>query len=323
MKNYLLFFSLFSINPVFSQQAAQFYQTVNGEYAFKFDGNSCTLYELSRYETYVYRKGELTHAGEFKKQSDSLGIIFSNGIFAISYDYKYFRVLKLKNGKPKDRLTFLAKKLENPAKIHEGINHAFWDAEYRKTIDQISRDFPLFSDYYYRNGFEVWNSFNFKQALPEEFEALANLQNDLLRDSLSNTNLKLIELNESINNQMDTLTIEPLKSNFLSHPLYNYAYSEYTDQMLESLAEKRPDLFFRLADSQFNEKKFIFDQVLYARNANKALKKYDTDSPVKKEYLKYKRKESLKGGLILTGAIFLESAIIGGLVTGIVYMVAN
>jgi hypothetical protein len=323
MKNYLLFLFLFLGSTAFTQQSEQFYQTVNGEYAFKFDGNICTLYELSRYENYIYREWELTHTGEFKNPSDSIGILFSNGVYAVSYDYKDFRVLKLKNGKPKNRLTFLAGKLDNPAKVYEGINYAYWDAIYRKTIDRISREYPLFNDYYYRNRLEVWDSFDFKQVLPEVFETLANRQNELLSDSLSNTNRGLIALNDSIEEQLDVLDLETLKSNFLSRPIHNYAYSTYTDEMLESVAENRPDLFFALAESFPNERNPIFDNVLYARRANKVLKKYDTDSPVKKEYLKYKRKQSLKGGLILTGAILLETAVIGGLVTGVVYLFAH
>lgn len=320
MKNCLLFLILFLISPAFAQQPEQFYQTVNGEYAFKFDGNRCTLYELPGYDGYVYREWELTHAGEFKDQSDSLGILFSNGVFAISYDYKYFRVLKLKRGKAKNRLTFLAKKLDDPSRIYEGINHTYWDAVYRKTINETKHNYPLFEEYYYRNGSVIWRSFDFKQASPEEFEVLANRQNELLKDSLSNTNLELIALNDSIEKHMDSLTLEELKGNFLSRPLHHYAYGEYTDQMLGSVAEKRPDLFFELVESLPNEKEFIFDQVMYTRDANKVLKKYHTDSPVKKEYLKYKRRENLKGGFILTGAILLETGMIGGLITGIVYL---
>jgi hypothetical protein len=323
MKKYLLFLFLFLGFAAFTQQTEQFYQTVNGEYAFKFDGDICILYELSRYDSYVYQEWDLTQTAEFKKQSDSLGILFSNGLMAISYDYKYFRVLELKRGKPKDRLTFLAKKLDNPAKVYEGINHAYWNAVYKQTIDQISRDYPLFNDYYYRHGFDAWNSFDFKQALPEEFESLANRQNEFIRDSLSNTNRRLIALNDSIEDQMDVLDLETLKSNFLSRPMYNYAYSTYTDEMLESVAENRPDLFFALAESLPKEKEFIFDQVLYTGDASKSLRKYSTDSPVKKEFLKYKRKESLKGGLILTGAVLLETGVIGGLVTGMVYLFAH
>lgn len=318
MKKILLFFALFLMRSAFAQPE-QFYQTVNGDYAFKFEGNVCQLYALSDYENRVYREWELGPVHKTIGQ-DSSRILFSNGQYAISYDYKYFRVLKLKNGKSKKRLTFPAKKLDDPVKIYEGINRAYWDVLYRKTIDQVNRDYPLFSDYYYGNGPSVWESFDFKQALPEEFETLANRHNELLSDSLSNTNLKLIALNDSIKNQMNTLTLEVLKRNFLSHPLYNYSYSQYTDELLESVAEKRPDLFFDLAESLPNERKFIFDQVIYARNANKALKRYDTDSPIKKEYLKYKRKENWKGGLILTGAVLLETAVIGGLVTGIVYL---
>ncbi|MDF3026112.1 MAG: hypothetical protein K0S23_419 [Fluviicola sp.] len=319
MKNCLLFLFLILGSAAFTQQTEQFYQTVNGDYAFKLDGKTCILYELSRYDNYVYKEWELTHAGEFKNTSDSIGIIFSNGVFAISYDYKYFRVLKLKHGKPKDRLTFLARKLDDPGKIYEGINRAYWEVLYRKTINQINSDYPLFSDYYYRNGPLVWESFDFKQALPEEFESLANRQNELIRDSLANTNMRLIALNDSIEKHMNVLTPEMLKKNFLSRPLHDYSYGMYTDEMLESVAEKRPDLFFDLAEALPNERTFIFDQVVYSR-ANKALKRYNTDSPIKKEYLKYKRRENWKGGLALTGAVLLETGIIGGLITGIVYL---
>lgn len=169
----------------------------------------------------------------------------------------------------------------------------------------------------------MWNSFQFKQAVPEEFEVLAKEQNELLRDSLSNTNSKCIALNDYIEKNINSLTLEELKNNFLSRPPHDYLYGEYTSEMIELVAEKRPDLFFALAESLPEEQETIFNQVTLDRDVKKSLKNYETDSPIKKEYFKFRRKENLKWVFIASGFILLETAIVGGIVTGIVYLAVH
>lgn len=324
MKNYLLVSLLLIVKTVFAQAPEVFYQTSDKNYAFTFDGNSCKLYALSGDNEWVSGEWELDPVSKFGNQSDSLGILFSNGQYAISYDYKYFRVCKLKNGKMKDRHTYVAKKLENPSVIYQAINHSYWNVLYRKTMENIESNYPLFREYRYRSyrpgDYSIWESMSFKQESPESFELLAAERNKLLIDSLTSTNKQLISLNDSIEKNMHTLTVEELKNNLMSRPIHIPAYNEYQEIMLESVAVKRPDLFFELVESLPDEKKYLFNKV-YAGDAFKSLKKFDTGAPVKKEYLKYRRRENWKAGLLITGASLLEIGVIGGAITGIVYWV--
>jgi hypothetical protein len=137
---------------------------------------------------------------------------------------------------------------------------------------------------------------------------------------LTSTNKQLISLNDSIEKNIHALTVEELKNNLMSRPIHIPAYDEYQEIMLESVAVKRPDLFFELVESLPDEKKYLFNKV-YAGDAFKSLKKFDTGAPVKKEYLKYRRRENWKAGLLITGASLLEIGVIGGAITGIVYWV--
>ena len=320
MKNYLIVLFLLVSGISFSQEEETFYQTTNGEYAFKLKGETCILYQFSRYENSVYREWELDRVDRFKGELDSLGTLFSDGEYAVSYDYKYFRILKLKRGKPKDRRTFVAKKTDDPSCIYAAINHAYWDKLYEETLVETANTYMFFEyDYYHREG-DLWESIPFKYVESKTFEKLANERNQQLKDSLALTNQQLISLNDSIEKNMTTLTLEELKSNFLGRPLRQFSYSTYQNEMLESVAEKRPDLFLDLAEALPAEKEYIFDLVLFGSTA-KSLKKFETDSPVKKEFLKYRRRERTKVGLIMTGIVSLQAAVIGGAITGIVFWI--
>lgn len=323
MKNYLLVSLLFFVKTVFSQNPEVFYQTSDKNYAFKFEGNSCTLYKLSPYN-WVSGEWELGAVYKTGNQSDSLGILFSNNQYAISYDYKYFRVCKLKNGKVKDRLAFVAKKLEDPSGVYEAINHSYWDVLYRKTIENIESNYPHFREYRYRSyrpgDYLIWESMTYKQQTPKTFELLAAERNKLLADSLVQTNRQLISLNDSIEKNIHTLTLEELKNNLMSRPIHILPYDEYQDVMLTIVAQKRPDLFFDLAETLPDEKNYLFNKA-HPGDIFKSLKKFETDSPVKKEYLKYRRRQNFKAALMITGAGLLEVGIIGGAITGIVYWV--
>lgn len=102
--------------------------------------------------------------------------------------------------------------------------------------------------------------------------------------------------------------------------LHGNGFNQYQLIMLESLAMKRPDLFFELAEALPDQKEYLFDQV-YIGDAAKSLKKFETDSLIKKEFLKYRRKERMKFGLLVTGIVSLQTAVNGGAITGIVFWI--
>ena len=322
MKNYLVVFFLSLAGISFSQKAETFYQTENGEYAFKLDGETCILYHLSRYDQLVYREWEIypTHQSGFESQLDSLGIIFSNGQYAISYDYKYFSVCDLKNGKVKKRRTYVAKKMADPTEVYKAINHAYWNVLYQKMISEIQYDFPLFNEFHYHYRQTNWSIAEAKQSIPEQFEVLAKEQIGKLKDSLSKANLKLTALNDSIEKNIQTLTLEELKRNWSERPIHHYAYDEYQQVMLHTIAENRPDLFFDLAQALPEERAYLFGKI-YQKEAIKSLKRYETDSSIQKEFRKFRRKQAWRVGLITTGVVTLQTAVIGGAITGIVFWI--
>nr|WP_294859813.1 hypothetical protein [uncultured Fluviicola sp.] len=322
MKNSLVILFLCLTGISFSQKNETFYQTSTGEFVFKFEGEDCILYRISKYDNMAYREMEMHPTHRAKSQLDSLGVLFSNGQYAISYDYKDFRLCSLKKGRVKDNRAYVAKKLDDPSKVYEAINHRYWYEASKKTLDEINNDYPLFNGYYHRYDTSSWDSISFQQVVPEEFEQRANHQIEGLKDSLDNLNCKLIALNDTIEMYMEILTLEELKRNYLNRPLDSYAYDQYQDEMLESVALNRPDLFFELAEALPNEKDAIFYSVSYSRDVKKSLKSVP-DSPIKKEFSKYRRKEKWKFGLIVSAAITIETAIIGGIITGIVYLIVR
>ncbi len=326
MNHWLLFVLILMVHPVVAQNRNPFYQTENQQYAFQWEGNTCKLYELSVYSREVYSVTTLYPTARHGNETDSLGILFSNGQYAVSYDYKYFRFLRLKNGKPKNRLTYVARRVEDPSKIYEAINATYWKSLYEQTRHEIETAFPDFPEYYYSNysGFrESWKTIHFKQLEPEQFKILADQRNEFLKDSLTTTNQYLMNLNQAVEQQLDTLSLPGLKQNFESRPLGVYEYRPYTDKMVQLVAEKRPDLFIGLVEVTPERTEYLFDQVYFFKAARKSIRNYETDSPVKKAFFRYRRRELFKFGVVVTAVGTLELGVIGGAVTGLVYLFRN
>ncbi|MNV35102.1 hypothetical protein D3C71_1265380 [compost metagenome] len=311
----LLLLLIFCESKLFSQETPQYYQTANQRYTIELQDGECILYELSGHGSLIATY-DLKAEREIRNRNplDSLGILFSNQFYAVSYDYKYFRVLKLKNGKAKDRNTYIARRLTDPGKVYEAVNREYWYDIYERTSDEVSQDFPLFFDYRYCYKYNSWSALSFKQVNPEEFETLANARNLQLKDSLIKTNQYCQNLLDSVKVKMTSLNLEEWKSAYTSFPLTDYAYSEYAQEAINVVAEQRPDLFLKLAETLPTEKEDLFRNV-YSKEAKKALKNYETDAPIKKEYFKYKRRTSFKTGMIIAGATILEVGILTGLIS--------
>lgn len=308
----LLAFAFLFHWSVFAQRDAQFYQSENKKYAFKLEGNSCTLYELDNYNTAVYYEYDLVAEREMEQPKDSMGILYRNNFFAVSYDYRQFSVVKLKKGKPKQ--SYRAQKLEDPRKLFEVINHSYWNKAYDRMLDELEYEFKLFGSYRYRDFNDSWEQVDFRQVYPEGFELQATQQIARIKDSITGINRELISLNETVTNNIHTLTPEALKENFRKRDLHAYAYSKYTHEFLSTVALMRPDLYLELTETFPEEKKFLYREAAFNREMHRAIRKDAAPGPVKKEYLKFKRREHLKAGLILTGVVIIDAAVITGLV---------
>ncbi len=302
-------------STLFSQEIPQFYQTENQKYTIEFHDSQCVLYELSGHGAFadVYH---LKPERPFRNPMDSLGILYSNEFFVVSYDFKYFRVSKLtKKGKVKDRNTYVARSLQDPGKVYEAVNREYWYTIYEKTNDELESEFPMFLNHQY--GFnlrsETWAVLSFKQAHPKEFKILADARNMKLKDSLTAVNQYYLGLLNSLETGADSLDLEKWKLTYSQFPTNESVYSRYTQEAVNTIAEERPDLFFGLVETLPAEEKYLFSRV-YSKEATRSLKSYETDAPVKKEYFKFKRRANFKFIMTATGVIILEAGIITGLI---------
>ncbi|WP_300664053.1 hypothetical protein [Fluviicola sp.] len=309
----LILLLIFGESNLFSQENPQYYQTANQRYTIELHEGGCVLYELTGYGTLI-AVYDLKPERKFLNPSDSIGMLFSNQFFAVSYDYKYFRVLKLKHGKAKDRNTYVARSLKDPGKVFEAVNREYWYTVYEKTSDELKYNFPMFYDYRYDSRARTWSGLSFKQVSPGEFEILANARNLELKDSLTKTNRYCQSLLDSVEIRMKSMNLEEWQSTYTKFPLNDYMYSEYVQEAINAVAEERPELFFELAETLPTEKEYLFSKI-YSKEVNKALKNYQTNAPVKKEYFRYKRRTNFKTGLIMTGITILEVGIATGLIS--------
>ncbi|MNJ91962.1 hypothetical protein D3C87_96170 [compost metagenome] len=311
MKNFGLFILIFLVQwGVFAQRDAQYYQTEVGNYAFKLEENSCTLYTLSQNNQMISYESDLAATRKMDNPTDSLGILYSDPFFGISYDYRHFSVVQLKKGKIKK--WYRAKKLENPGELFEAINHRHWDEAYDRMLDEVEHDYKLFGGYRYRDFDDSWQQVEFKQVSPEEFEFQAKQRIALEKAILVQTNQQLISLNDTIKNNIHTLTFEELKSNFQSRPLNEYAYGKYTLELLNTVSLTRPELYLELAEALPEEKKFLYTEAAFNRDMHRSIKKNVEPGPVKNAYMKFRRWEHFKAGLVLTGVAILDVGIITG-----------
>jgi hypothetical protein len=193
------------------------------------------------------------------------------------------------------------KPVVNPAYANQQINNGYWFGSFFRMSDSINARFPM-QHYSFRKGIPFWKQFTNKDIPYREFFAFTNTQIQLLRDSITAEHIQHTRLTQYLIDSMTTLDYAALKDGLDKLPKPGSYENQYFNKAVQAVCDKRPELFFKLAEDRPREKSNIF----YIGSSDKAtaqkLKAVNTDSPVKKEFIKELRWE--KGFKIKTAVIY-------------------
>ncbi|WP_343605210.1 hypothetical protein [Fluviicola sp.] len=310
----ILLFFLFSGRVLLAQNAPVYYRTEHKSYFFELSETGCTVYEILKYGG-LWETQVLMQEHPLTQPSDSIGVLYRNKVYAVSYDQNRFTLSKVKgNGKISTKKTYVATKMDDPVFVYNALNLDYWGDLYDKTVTQVGLHYPDFNGTYYKYYRRNLPELNFTEA-PEVFRPLADEAKLALRDSLMRTNEHCKDLKDSVRNHLHSIDLAKFKSIYVQFPMGSYEYTSYLRETVNLVAEQRPDLFYGLADEMPTEKEHLFSMVSYAKDTKKALKEDQTNIPVKKEYFKYRRITRLKEGLVLTAATIIQVGLVTGLVS--------
>lgn len=303
---------VFSVKTVFAQETPRFYRSENHDYFMELSESGCVLYEILE-DGNLWDTRKLVAKRDFNSKSDSLGIIYFDQMYAVSYDDETFRVAKLNgrgNIRKKKQYTMLP--MDDPAWVYEAVNREYWSTIYGETLGKIQRDYPEFNSVYYLSYHRTsWPPLNYTEA-PSTFVTDAQESNRELLDSLTKINERCLSLKRSIRDKLGIIRVEELKTIYVQFPLNNYEYENYVQETINMVAEQRPDLFFELVEKIPTDKEYLFSMI-HSKEVNKSLRAYQTKDPVKKEYFKYKHINDLKNGLIVTAYTIVQVGLLTGM----------
>jgi len=171
-------------------------------------------------------------------------------------------------------------------KDYREINRAYWMDAFVNLANEINTRFSW--QHYSFRGFHKYDHGN-QDLLPyEEFKILADKKINELRDSLISKHSNYTSITNEVINNFGSIEYSVLKrslENFVEKQEYSYF-----NIILQKVCKERPEWFYKLAEDMPSNKELMFSSV-YGSSTVKKLKAVKTGSPVKKEFIKYKRKD--------------------------------
>lgn len=213
-----------------------------------------------------------------------------------SYSGKHFRIiltgkgLCLVSGSKKKRTCWLHRPIDTNLANNQ-LNNAWYLRHYFDLDRELSEVYPL-SYHDFREGFDTW------EKLPEheknmpylQFRAFADEKLKQMKDSITTLHGKCIILKNNIIQNIHSLDYNVLKDS-LNHLLVVYGGpSRYFGLVIDTVALRYPEYFFRLAEDLPQHKQSILSNGIYNKQAFSGLASVEGHDEVKREFLK-KRKE--------------------------------
>lgn len=221
---------------------------------------------------------------------------------------KYY--LKLERTGPKKHEAVELNLSNSVEKDYLEINRAYWLDAFIKLSIEINSRFSL--QHYSFRGFHNFDHGN-QDLLPyEQFKILADNKIKTLRDSLISKHSNYTSITNDVINNFGSIEYSLIKERLEKLGEKPEGYS-YFNVILQRVCNERPEWFYKLAEDIPSNKELMFSSV-YGNSIVKKLKAVKTDSPVKKEFIKYKRKDRRLTftaiGTSIVGAALLGFAVI-------------
>ena len=199
---------------------------------------------------------------------------------------------------------------DNIEKDYLEINKAYWMDAFVNLSTEINSQFSI-QHYSFRgyNHFDMGN----QQLLPyEQFKILADKKINELRDSLVFKHSNYTSITNEVLDNFRTIDYGFLKERIEKLGKTPDGF-DYFNVIIKKVSSEKPEWFYKLAEDIPSNKELMFASV-YGSSVVKKLKAVETDSPVKKEFLKYKRKDRRFTfeaiGISIMGAALLAFALL-------------
>ena len=248
-----------------------FYVELNGEQG--------TLYSLGRWLDVAGSGYSIIYTDTITKQAETSDFLFTGDKSTIQQSgNKLYLVAQHRKGTKKMEIDTSS----NTALINTNINNAYWWDSFLKLCSDIN--------YSFRNGFGLWNSFDNKSIYHKDFRVYADSRIKMLRDSIVAVRAPYVLLTNEVIKNITTIDYASLKDSVSKLIAENLYQSSYFGTVINSICNNRPDLFFKLVEDIPGKKEMLFDAV-GDKEAIKKLKATATNSAVKKEFFKAKKRD--------------------------------
>lgn len=197
-------------------------------------------------------------------------------------------------------------RVEDPQTLNEDLNESYWFTNYIKMIREIDTIYP-YANFSMETGWYNWRGFTNKNSYYEDFRAFVDGYIPSYKDSILQAHAAYTKILEGMQSNMMDLTADESIKEIQQFPNSKKQYSGYAKAIVNEIAEIRPELFYEIAEKSGDQQQQLFSSV--SKPAIKTLKKIETDSPSKKQFKKFRRKQTFiaVGGvsvLVLGNAAF-------------------
>jgi hypothetical protein len=148
----------------------------------------------------------------------------------------------------------------NTAAVNTNLNNAYFLDHFIALSDELNKAYPL-NNYSFRAGFSRWNSLDNKEAPHAEFKNYADARLKEMRDSISQEQDKYVSVTNSLVQNIETIEYGSLKDSLDKLPSASSPNSKYFSAVINEVAKRRPDYFFRLAEDFPDKRSAIFNSV--------------------------------------------------------------
>lgn len=194
-------------------------------------------------------------------------------------------------------------------KAYYTINRGIWAKKYFEMEEELKVAFPLlYLDY--RIGRKKWKAIEQKDIYYKDFFAKAEKEITILRDSITNSNQPPVDIANHILKNISTLSYEDLKAMTLQLPME--PNNQYLITVINATCENQPEYFYRLVNDLPIERDWLLGML--KKKARKKIRKTKTNSPVKKEYLRYRRKDITRLTARASALVIGQGVVIYGII---------
>ena len=183
--------------------------------------------------------------------------------------------------------------------INSDLNESYWFENYIKMIREIDTIFPHAS-FSMGTGWDEWRDFPNKESYYKDFRRYIDSLLPVYKDSLIQVHSGYTEVLNGLTTNIPILTADEVITEMDKFPNgAAFGYNEYSKTIINEIAEKRPELFYEIAEKAGKDQERLFQSV--SGPGIKSLKHFESDSPAKKQFTKFRRKETffIAGGITI------------------------